>query len=110
MDNNPALEKYLAYWYQYLIGILRQMVEIVRVDIITKVSMLASQVAIPREGHLEVVLHVFEFIRQNYNSRMNFDPNSLVIDMNYFKGCKWKYFYGYLKEDIPNNAPEKRRK
>ena len=82
MDNNPALEKYLAYWYQYLIGILRQMVEIVRVDIITKVSMLASQVAIPREGHLEVVLHVFEFIRQNYNSRMNFDPTSLVIDMN----------------------------
>ena len=69
------------------------MVEICRVDIITKVSMMASQMAI-REGHLEEVLHVFAFIRQNYNTRMAFDPTYPAINVNDFKKCKWKNFYG----------------
>ena len=68
--------------------------EICRVDIITKVSMMASQMAIPREGHLEEVLHVFAFIRQNYNTRMAFDPTYPAINVNDFKKCKWKNFYG----------------
>ena len=50
------------------------MLEIGRVYIITKLSMMASHMAMPREVHLEVVLHVFAFIRQKYNSRMAFDP------------------------------------
>ena len=37
IDENPALEKELASWYQSSIGMLRWMVEIGRVDIITKV-------------------------------------------------------------------------
>ena len=64
----------------------------------------------PRQGHLEAVLRVFSFVLQNYNSRMAFDPTRPVIDMNDFKEWKWKYFYGYLKESIPHNSPEKRGK
>ena len=37
MDETPALDQELASWYQYLIGVLRCMVEIGIVDIITKV-------------------------------------------------------------------------
>ena len=48
MDETPYLEQELSYWYQYLIGMLRWMVEIGRVYIITKVSMIASQMAMPR--------------------------------------------------------------
>ena len=70
------------------------MVEIGRVYIITKVSMLVSQMAIPIEGHLEEVLHVFAFIRQNYNTRMVFDPTYPAINVNDFKKCKRKNFYG----------------
>eukprot|EP00978_Attheya_sp_CCMP212_P042114 scaffold251393_cov56-Attheya_sp.AAC.1 len=48
-----------ASYYQSHIGILRGMVEIGRVDIITEVSMLASQLALPRWGHLDVVFHMY---------------------------------------------------
>ena len=82
------------------------MVEIGIVDIITEVSIMASQMFMPREVHLEAVLYVFLFLRQKYNFRMVFDPTYLVIDMNDFKEWKWKYFYGYLKESVPTNAPE----
>ena len=42
MDETPALEQDLAYWYQSLIGMLRWMVEIGRVDIIAEVSVMKS--------------------------------------------------------------------
>ena len=89
---------------------IRWVVEIVRVEIITEVLMMASQMDMPREGHLKAVLHVFAFSRQKYNSRMAFDPTYPVIYMNDFKECKWKNFYEYLKETIPPNAPEERGK
>ena len=94
MDDTPALEQDLESWYQSLIGMIRWMVEIGRVDIITEVSMMASCMAMPREGHLESVLHVFAFLRQNKNSRMAFDPTYPFIDMNDFQEYKWKYFMG----------------
>ena len=104
MDENPALEHDLESWYKYLIEMLRWMVEIGRVDIITEVPIIVSQMAMPREGHLEAVLHVFAFLQQKYNPRMEFDPTYHVINMNNFKDCKCKDFYGDLKEDIPPNA------
>ena len=58
---------------------------------------MASQMAMPREGNLETVLHVFEFIRQKYNSRSAFDKNYPAINMRDCKECKWKDFYGKLK-------------
>ena len=58
IDETPALEHDLESWYKSLMGMLRWTVEIVRLDIITKVSMMASHMAMPREGNLEAVLHV----------------------------------------------------
>ena len=71
---------------------------------------MASQMAMPMEGHLEVVLYVSAFLRPKYNSRISFDPDYPIIDMNDFKDCKWTDFYGSLKEAIPHNAPEERGK
>ena len=48
MDDTPALDQELASWYQYMIGMLRCMVELGCVDIITEVSLVASQMAMPR--------------------------------------------------------------
>ena len=72
--------------------------------------MMTSQMGIPREGHLEAVLHMFSFLRQTYNYRIAFDPTYPVINMNDFKEYKWRDFYGDLKEAIPPNAPEERGK
>ena len=71
---------------------------------------MASHMTMPREVHLEAILHVFAFLRQKYNSRMEFDLTYPVIDINDFKEYKWKVFNGYLKEAIPPNAPEERVK
>ena len=67
------------------------------VDIIIRVSMMASQMAMSREGHLEAVLHVFGFLYKEYNSRMVFNPNYPTITMSDFKECKRKDFYCKLK-------------
>ena len=66
--------------------------EIGRVDIITEVSMMASQMAMPSDGHLEAVLYVFAFLRQKYNFRMVFEPTCPATNMNDFIECRWKVF------------------
>ena len=53
---------------------------------------------------------MFAFLRQNYNFIMTFDPTYPAINMNDFRECKWKEFYGELREATPPNAPEERGK
>jgi hypothetical protein len=48
-DATPELNAELATYYQSQIGVLHWIVELGRVDIITEVSMLASQMALPRD-------------------------------------------------------------
>ena len=42
--------------------VMRWMVKLGRVDIATKVSMLSSYLAYPREGHLEAAIHVMGYL------------------------------------------------
>ncbi len=106
LDITPTLNPELSSWYASLIGMLRWMVEIGRVDKITEVSKMASQMASPREGHLNVLMHIFGFLCINHNSRMVYDPSYPTIDMNVFKPNNWKSFYGNVEESIPSNASE----
>ena len=86
------------------------MVEIGRIDIITEVSLMSSHMAMPREGHLDAVLHIFGYLKVKYNSRMCFDPTVSYCDESSFKKCDWKQFYGNVEEAIPSNAPTPRGK
>jgi len=76
------------------------------VDIITEVLKMAFQMASPREGHLDALMHIFGFLQINHNSRVAYDPSYPTIDMNVFKPNDWKSFYGNVKESIPSNVPE----
>ena len=68
LDITPELNiKYCSY-YQSQIGILRWMVELGRTDIITEVSELASQLALPREGHLEAVFRTYSYLKYKTNT------------------------------------------
>ena len=53
IDKSDELTPEEASYYQSLIGILRWMVELGRVDICCEVSMMSTQLAMPREGHME---------------------------------------------------------
>ena len=96
MDETPDLEQDLSSWYQCLIGIIRWILEIGTVDIITEVSVMASQMVMPRERHSETVLHVFAFLHHNYNTMMEFYTTYSATNMSGFKECKLKDLYGEL--------------
>ena len=63
IDESKELNHEMASWYASLIGMLRWMVEIGQVDIITKLSLMSSHMAMPREGHLDTVLHIFGYLK-----------------------------------------------
>ena len=73
------------------------MVEIGCVDIITEVLTLASQMTMPREGHMDAVLHVFVYFKAGHNSRMVFDPAYPSIDKTNFQDHEWKRLYGDVR-------------
>ena len=79
-----------ANYYQPLISIVRWMIELGRINMITKVSLLSSFLASPRRGHLEAVFHIFAYLDKRHNARMVFDPTYPDIEMSVFKTCDWK--------------------
>lgn len=110
MDISPELDPDNANYYQSQVGVLHWMVELGRVDIITEVSILASQMALPREGHLDALFHVFSYLRKRHNSRLVFDPTYPEIDGNQFIEHDWKHFYGNVCEAIPPDMPKPKGK
>ena len=53
-----------AAYYQSLIGILRWMVGLGRVDMCVEVSIISSQLALPRQGHLEQLFYIITYLRK----------------------------------------------
>ena len=106
LDETNELDVQEANYYQSLIGVLHWMVEIGRVDIITETSVLASHMALPREGHLSAALHVFGYLDRKKNARMVYDPTYPKIDLSAFKTHDWERMYGKVNEAIPTNMPK----
>ena len=110
IDISPELNATDAAYYQSLIGILRWMVELGRVDITTEVSMLSSCLALPREGHLKQLFRMFSYLEKQHNSEMVFDHTLPDIDYLQFPKQDWDNTVyanerGELKEDVPKNLP-----
>ena len=98
-----------ATYYQSLIGVLRWIVELGRADIAMETSALASMMALPRTGHLHVVLYMFAFLKNKHNSVMVFDHTEPDIDTSQFPSEDWSASaYGECKEELPPNAPKAR--
>ena len=64
-DISQELDPDVASYYLTVIGILRWMVELGRIDIILEVLLLSSHVALPIEGHLEAAVHAMAHVGQN---------------------------------------------
>jgi len=95
-----------ASYYQSLIGVLRWINEIGRIDITCEISMMSSMVACPREGHLAQLYHMFSYFKKHHNARIVMDPTYPSIDENDFELQDWVSFYGSLTEELPKNMPE----
>ena len=107
-DTTPELNSEDLQYYQELIGVLRWAIEIGRVDILLEVALLSTHLALPREGHLQQVYHIFAYLNKSPRRRLFFDPNHPTISEKRFKRFEWEDFYKGLKEDIPPNMPESR--
>ena len=47
--------------------------------------MMSSCLALPREGHLQAVFHIFSYLGAKHNAELVYDPTDHVIDMNMFQ-------------------------
>ena len=81
-------EKYFAY-FQSLIGVLRWIVELGRVDIFLECSLFSSHLALPRECHLEQLLRVFAYLRNHHNAELVYDPTYPEVEMSKFEVKGW---------------------
>jgi hypothetical protein len=75
VDVSHKLSPKMANFYQSQVGVLRWIIEMGRLDVTTEVSMLATHMAAPREGHLDVVFRVFSYLKNKHNARLIYDPS-----------------------------------
>ena len=111
LDVSPELGNGDASYYHSLIGVLRWIVELGRVDINCEVSMMSSHLALPRQGHLKEVFHIFAYLKKHHHAEMVFDPTPVEFDLTTFESQDWSYSqYGCeeLKEELPPNMPTPR--
>ena len=62
IDISPESGTTNAAYFQSLIGILRWIVELGRIDIACEVSMMASTMTLPQKGHLEALYRIFAYL------------------------------------------------
>lgn len=111
LDTTRELQAVDSAYYQSLIGILRWMVELGRVDICLEVSLMSSHLALPREGHLAQLFHIFSYLKKYHNTELVFDPSDPIVDTNQFELRDWTTSeFGHIdgKELVPSNMPQPR--
>jgi hypothetical protein len=102
LDFSTELKGSQVNYYQGLIGVLRRIVELGRIDLIVPVSLLSCFMASPREGHLQQCYHIFACLKQFNRSQLVFDDAEPTFDNSYFHVCDWSEYYPDAKEAIPN--------
>lgn len=108
LDSTPHCDEEHASRYRQIIGILRWAIELGRFDILTEVSMLSQYQADPREGHLEALYWIVNYLHR-YPMRKLIINHRLPenVDESVFRyGDDWRDFYGDVVEEDPPNMPE----
>ena len=110
LDISRELNNTYASYFQSLIGILRWIVVLGRIDTCLEVSMLSSQMTLPREGHLNQALHIFAYLKKYHIAEMTFDPSVPQVDASNFQCDDWSSaeFDPDIDEELPELMPRPR--
>ena len=111
LDVTPELGPNEATYFMSLIGVLRWIVELGRIDVCLECSLLSSHLALPREGHIQQLFQIFAYLKKYHNTEMVFDPTDPTIEEANFELRDWTSSeFGHLqgKEELPPNMPEPR--
>ena len=112
LDTSAECTESHASFYHNLIGVIRWIVELKRIDIAYEVSVLSSYMVAPRTGHLLQALHVFNHLEIHSDNDLAFDSayqNVSGIDKINFKQSEMKSIYVNAEEDLPPNATTNKR-
>ena len=113
LDTSAMCDAAQTTYYQNLIGVLRWIVELGRIDINYEVSVLSRYLAAPRSGHLQQALHIFKYLDIHRDNELAFDPTYLDLpnpsdNTKESKIARMKKYYPDAEEAMPPNAPEPR--
>lgn len=109
LDNSAELDPARLNYYQGLIGVLRWICELGRLDIVLPVSLMSRYLASPRWGHLNQVLHIFGYLKKYNRSKMVFDESMPCFDESSdFVTGDWSEYYPDATEAIPLDMPQPR--
>ena len=111
LEMSEELKPEEASYYMSLIGVLRWIVELGRIDVCLECSMMSSHLAMPRVGHLQKVLHIFAHLKSKHNAELVFDPSVPEINHSEFEKQDWTTSeFGHVndKEELPPNMPQPR--
>ena len=67
---------------------------------------MSTHLALPRQGHLEQLHHIFGYLKMNPKCKLFFYPQHPNIDERAFKEHDWYEFYHDAKERLPSNSPK----
>ena len=106
-----------ANYFQNLIGVLRWIIELGRIDINYEVASLSQYLSYPRKGHLFQALHIFKYLEIHHQNFLRFDPTYLDLgepldasDNPRLKAQVLREHYPDAEEAIPTNVPTPRGK
>jgi hypothetical protein len=106
LDTSRELENDDITFYQEIVGILRWVVELGRVDILLEVALLSSHLALPRLGHLQAALHVLNYLYHHMTRSLHMDYRYPNVDNSRFPPVfDWTDFYRDSEEPIPDDVP-----
>ena len=108
LDTSQELKQDGLQRYQELIGMLRWAVELGRVDILLEMALMSTHLALPRQGHLEQLYHIFGYLKAHPKRNLFFDPQHPKVDERAFKEYDWYDFYRDAKERLPSDMPPPR--
>ena len=118
LDITELCNEEQVQFFQSLVGIMRWLCEIGRIDILTETSLLSTYLSCPRVGHLHQALHVFRYLKDHKRSKVVFDPSYVNINDDHLPPedralGKAKYMselYPDAIEEKPTNAPKPKGK
>ena len=92
-DTTPELDASSVQYFQDIIGVLRWVVELDRVEILLEVALLSTHLTLPREGHLQQVYHSFGYLKKSLRRIIFMDPDHPNIYESRFNKFDWVVFY-----------------
>lgn len=110
LDGVPELDAEETQYFQELIGMLRWSTEIGRIDVLHEITILSQYQASLRQGHMEQILHIWAWLKNNPKLILYFDLARPAIDYELFKTNKedFKEQYRGAVEQLPHTMPKSR--